>query len=202
MIKAIVFDLGGVIISPIKHYADGGLKGVFGEHAETVEKLYEEKRNDLVTGKLNTLQFLAKVKNLTGIKDPSEVLYSKWKDFYAKEVEGINEELLSKIESLRKTCDVYMLTDTIDIHDDHNKNRGIYDKFNKVFKSYEDNTIKSDPNTFVKLLNKININPQEVVFVDDKQEYVQIANNLGIHGIVFENNEKLKEDLSQFGISL
>lgn len=200
MIKTIVFDLGGVIIAQIKRYNKNDFREIFGKDATTFEEMLKDQKVDLNKGKTTSVEFLKKFKQATGNNRSVETLYEKWQDFYAKDVEEVNKKLLSQIIKLRKSYNVYMLTDTIDIHDEYNSKRGIYEMFDRVFKSYKEGFIKNEPKTFIDFLGKINRKPEEVIFIDDKEEYIKIAKTLGIHGILFKNNEQLSRKLSNLGI--
>ena len=65
-----------------------------------------------------------------------------WKELYFEEAKGVNYELLDLIEKLKKHYKVFLFTDTIDIHDEVNKDRGIYERFDGVIKSFEERLSK------------------------------------------------------------
>ena len=55
-----------------------------------------------------------------------------------------------------------------------------------VFVSYELGLLKPNQEIYKKVLQTLNIEPEEAVFIDDKPRNVEAAESLGIHGIVFE----------------
>lgn len=61
--------------------------------------------------------------------------------------------------------------------------------------------IKPNADIYEYLLKEYDLNPEECVFIDDRQENVDTAISVGIHGIVFENfeqaNTKLQEVINQ-----
>jgi len=63
-------------------------------------------------------------------------------ELYFEEAKGVNYELLDLIEKLKKHYKVFLFTDTIDIHDEVNKDRGIYERFDGVIKSFEERLSK------------------------------------------------------------
>ena len=49
---------------------------------------------------------------------------------------------------------------------------------------------------FNHVLNSLKINPEESVFIDDKEKNLIFAKKLGIKTILFKNFNQLKEELS------
>lgn len=60
--------------------------------------------------------------------------------------------------------------------------------FDQVFTSGAVSMRKPDPNFFRHVLDRVELAPEQLVFVDDKQENVLAANRLGIKGIVFDDS--------------
>ena len=67
--------------------------------------------------------------------------------------------------------------------------------FDKIIVSYEMGNVKSDRETFQELLDKVQILPEETLFIDDYEINVQRAKEVGIQGIVFKNANQLREEL-------
>lgn len=70
--------------------------------------------------------------------------------------------------------------------------------------SYQVNLVKPEQKIYEYLLRKYGIKPENAVFFDDRQENVEAAVRLGIHGIEFHNPKqayeefmKLKEDFPE-----
>ena len=66
--------------------------------------------------------------------------------------------------------------------------------------SYEVGVMKPDPLIFREALRRSGSRAEDCVFIDDKVKYVNVANELGMHGIVYDpkndlNANKLKQDL-------
>lgn len=78
--------------------------------------------------------------------------------------------------------------------------------FLKVFKykfySFEIKGTKDNPNTYISLLKHINCEPQNCVFIDDRQHFIDVAQSVGINAIRFDNAENLKLSLNRVGISI
>lgn len=77
---------------------------------------------------------------------------------------------------------------------------GYYEYFQPVLLSYQIGVEKPDPQAFKILIDTLSMNPEEIIFVDDKADNVQAARAAGIHSITFQNAELLKQELKQIGI--
>jgi FMN phosphatase YigB (HAD superfamily) len=49
-------------------------------------------------------------------------------------------------------------------------------------------------------LEKLGSEPEVSVFIDDKREYINDAKEIGLNTILFENINRLKSALAEFGI--
>ena len=74
-------------------------------------------------------------------------------------------------------------------------------KYYKVFDameiSCEDKIKKPDERAYISILKKLNVKPEECVFIDDKQENLDAAEKLGMHTILFTDNSSFISDLNR-----
>ena len=84
----------------------------------------------------------------------------------------------------------------------------VYEKFS-IFQlldgqvvSGEEHVVKPDPQIFKILLSRYNLIPEECIFTDDRAENVEAASLLGIHGIVFQNAEQLREEIGKLEVGI
>ena len=61
---------------------------------------------------------------------------------------------------------------------------------------------KPHKEAFQILFEKLNLSPEEVVFIDDTPRSLEKAGEIGYIPILFKNNEQLKTDLKDMGIDL
>ena len=74
--------------------------------------------------------------------------------------------------------------------------------FDSIVISAEVGCYKPQPEIFKILFNKIGVESSEVAFVDDTENSLKGANEIGYIPVLFTTNEKLKEDLKNLGINL
>lgn len=63
--------------------------------------------------------------------------------------------------------------------------------------SYLENLLKPEKEIYLKLIEKYELVPEETIFIDDSKANIEMANKIGINGIVFKNPERLREDLNK-----
>ena len=67
-----------------------------------------------------------------------------------------------------------------------------------VVMSYTIKKMKPDPAIYNYLCDENWLEPEESVFIDDRQENVNGAEVVGIHGILFKDYETAKQELNKF----
>jgi putative hydrolase of the HAD superfamily len=68
--------------------------------------------------------------------------------------------------------------------------------------SCAEGTRKPEKKIYQILLTKLRVKPQETVFVDDRSEFIRGAETIGIHGILFQNIDQLRSDLSSLSVKV
>lgn len=78
--------------------------------------------------------------------------------------------------------------------------------YHKLFKlvmySYEVGVSKPERKAFELILEKLNANPKECIFIDDSERNIAAASSLGMHVIRFETPKQLRKDLRKMQIKL
>lgn len=203
MIKNIIFDFGGVILKHKATLTKDILSEMFPNSKTEIEALWNEYKVLLNTGKKSSREFIIEAKKRTSTDSSLHTLRQKWSNLYKREANDVDWELLDFIEKLKAKYKIYLFTDTIDVHDEYNKTRNIYERFHGVYKSFEEGVAKAaGKEAYLYLLDKIEANPEECIFIDDLEENIKIANEVDITGIIYKNLDQLKDELKLRGISL
>ncbi|MCR5583957.1 MAG: HAD family phosphatase [Lachnospiraceae bacterium] len=63
--------------------------------------------------------------------------------------------------------------------------------------SYEVKMVKPNKDIYECLLNRYSLKADECIFFDDRKENIKGAENVGIHGILFQNIDQAKADLEK-----
>ncbi len=201
MVKYIISDLSEVIIE--------GFMGIGRELSPildiSVKEIELEKTKnfqlfiELMVGKMSEDEYVTEFLNRT-----------KW-NISVKDFEKIMRKVLDKkipgtIDVLRKIKNtgkykLVLLSDNVKEWIDYVlKTNDDLKIFDYMFFSYELETIKEDSITFVRVLDKLNAKPEEVIFIDDLISNINVAESVGIKGIQFLNANQLEEDLKSNNI--
>ena len=73
-------------------------------------------------------------------------------------------------------------------------------RFDNFFLSYEIGVLKPDPRFFHTILDELDISPEECVFIDDRNDNVKSARNLGFTALHFQSVDVLKGNLADLGL--
>lgn len=74
------------------------------------------------------------------------------------------------------------------------------DIFHHIMISGETGLIKPNPEAFKNVLENLDVQAEEAIFVDDSEKNILAANDLGITSVLYENFSKMKADLEKLGV--
>lgn len=75
--------------------------------------------------------------------------------------------------------------------------RGLYDGFEPLILSCYEKLVKPDPRFYQKALQKLDRQPQEVLFIDDQLLFLEPAQKMGFHTVLAQNPEQIVTDTLQ-----
>jgi 2-haloacid dehalogenase len=75
-----------------------------------------------------------------------------------------------------------------------------FDTFTGIVISGNEKVRKPHPEIYRILLERYHLQPQECIFIDDRQENLDTARQLGIDTILFQTAEQVRKDLNKAGI--
>lgn len=194
MIKNIIFDLSEVIISGYH-----GTDKLIGEKYDiSAEEFYKRKTEmndiflDLMRGNLKEEEYWNKLLRGSNWNLTVEDLKSTIRENLNQPVKGTMEV----IKQLKGKYQLILLSDHVrewmTYIEENNQDICIFDK--KIF-SYEIGSVKSDRKTFRTVLDETQVVADETLFIDDYEINIKRAEEVGIHGIVFEDAEQLEKEL-------
>ena len=77
-----------------------------------------------------------------------------------------------------------------------------YETFDAAVFSCLEGVKKPDRKIYELTLEKLGSGPEQSVFIDDKQEYINGAKQAGIKTILFQNIDQVKDELSRLGVKI
>jgi len=197
MIKAFLFDLGGVLFS-------NGTKK-FISYISSQYNLNEENVREIIDGnigsqyreaKISRDEFWKHVEEKLNLKGSSDELEKEWINRY--ELIPETKEIISKLATNYR---VYYLSDNVKERVDKLDERFHFISiFTDGIFSHNVGVRKPDPKIYQYALEKTQTPPQETVFIDDKPIMLEPAKKLGMITILFETPDKLIQELRKLNI--
>lgn len=185
VIKNIVFDLGGVIMTLDPAEALRRFKALGLSDAERYLDSYTQSGifGNLEEGKITAEDFRSKLSSLTGHELTFDECRHAWLG-YRKDVPQRNLDLLKELRAkgyrliLLSNTNPFMMDWALSSEFD-GKGSSLNDYFDALYLSYRLGIMKPAPDFFRQVLDNENILPEETLFVDDGPRNVEAAGKLG-----------------------
>jgi len=199
-IKAIVFDIGGVMASENNmknHYIPlcNALKINKKDFFNVRNKYMPLASSGKITGK-KLISLFAKELNQDYNK-----FYKNWIKYKIMSTKK-NYKLEKLLNKIKNKYVLASLSGVIDLHQKIYAKKGIYNVFEFNIYSFKAGYHKPHIKLYQLALKRLKLTPQEVVVVDNAQDCLNVARKLGIHTILFKNNKQLVRDLRKLGVKI
>lgn len=197
MIKAIVFDIGGVLeITP---------------RTDWVERW--EQQLGLVTGSINqqlhdlwlggSIGTISEQAVEAGIAErlglDSSQLAAFLADLWAEYLGTLNAELAEFFASLRPRYTTAILSNSfVGARQREQAAYGFEDICDLIIYSHEEGMKKPDPAFYRLACERLKVQPHEMIFLDDIEVVVEAARNVGIKAIQYRSNQQAIADIQAF----
>lgn len=202
-IKAIIFDLGNVLIDFNHRIAAKKISCFTDKNPEEIFELFFDSQLTSLfeEGKITPEDFFLRVKKKLNLKLDYNEFVPIWNEiFFLTEK---NHEVYNLAKSLKKYYKLALLSNINILHFEFLlKNFPVFDVFNNIITSYEIGARKPSPLIYNKSLEILRVLPYEAFYTDDRPELAKFAKKLGIQAFVFSNIEQLKKDFLDSGINL
>ncbi len=195
-ITAITFDLGNVLVkvdhlrfcrrlaalaalSPQEVYAQ-----VFGS---SLEPGYD-------TGRISSREFYERVTAHFGVALPYSDFCDLWCDIFDP-MDGMT----GLVQHLASRFPLYLLSNTNSLHFDYIQARfaAILQPFRAFVLSYKVRSRKPEPAIYHYLIRRVGRPPQEILFLDDKESFVEAARGQGLAAWQFRSPQEMRQELAR-----
>jgi putative hydrolase of the HAD superfamily len=202
-IKAIIFDLGNVLVD-FDHYIAVSRVSRFTDKSpnQIFEIFFDSKLITLFEeGRIAPQDFFSKVKEMLKLKLDYETFLPIWNEIFF--LTPKNEQVYNLAQRLKEHYPLALVSNINALHLDYIKKKfRVFEPFQSIIASCEVRISKPDPLIYQKTLEALGSLPQNTFYADDRQELVEGAVRLGIKGFVFKGIEQLHKDLVATGINL
>lgn len=194
MIKAVVFDYGGVLT--LGKYTESLLDVFEKRHGiEASEENYLKLDKLIVEfdfGKMKPQDFVDKVNKAFGTR----LALAEMKEI-VRQARNLNLKAIELVKRASEKYRVLMLSnnDPINVEILKSEKQDLIQLFEKTYFSCDLKMRKPDKRIFERLLKDSGLKAEECVFIDDKEKNIRAAEEIGMKGILFNDAESTAEKL-------
>ncbi len=196
MIKAVIFDFGGVLA---EEGFKEGLESIGEQNGLATEDFFKTAeeliyKTGYVTGKVKESIYWNALRNMTGIiGSDKEFRKEIMKRFL------LRTKLLKFVEKLKTSGFITaILSDQTNWLEEMNQRTPFYHHFDYVFNSYTLHKGKKDPSVFGDVCSVMGFSPEEVIFIDDNSENIERARSKGLNTIHFQDMKNFEEEIQKY----
>jgi putative hydrolase of the HAD superfamily len=193
MIKAVIFDWGGVLIeNPTEGILQYSRK-VLGIGAGCMLAAYRKLMPYFQEGRITEEEFWKGVRRRTGAK--GQMPASLWLDAFEKSYEEKEDVFSVAVDLHERGCRTGILSNT-EKPARPLMNREPYRIFDPIVLSWEAGSSKPQHRIFEVLIETLSMGPSEILLIDDLAANITAARELGLQGLLFTDAETLRKDLA------
>lgn len=196
MIKAIYFDLGGVIVRTEDKTPRTQLAAEFGLTYAEIDKIvfgggFYGTAARASIGALTEAAHWVSVTRRLGLPLSEQPRIQE--QFFAGD--KIDWNIVAFLREARQTHKVGLISNAWDGLRPWMRQQKFDDAFDVLVISAEARLAKPDPRIYHHALNALGVNPEEAVFVDDFSENIDACRKLGMKGVFFQSAEQALADV-------
>jgi epoxide hydrolase-like predicted phosphatase len=194
MLHAVVFDIGGVLeLTPSTGYRERWEQTLGLQPGELDERMYDVWRGGTL-GTLTVEQVDEAFERELGMSrhDVERFMADFWADYLGTP----NTELIEHFRDLRSRVRTGILSNSfVGARERERERYGFEDMTDVIVYSHESGTAKPDPAIYRLVCERLGVEPQGAVFVDDHERAVDGARAIGMHGVLFRDNAQAISEL-------
>ena len=195
-IKAVIFDVGGVLMRTEDKEPRAALGLRFGKTYQEMDKIVFGNKSSAKAsvGEISARNHWENI--MRSLSLPDEGIDNFYAQFFSGD--AVDYVLIDYIRTLRPRYTTAIISNAWDdLRDIIVSKWHIDDAFNEIFISAEIGIAKPDVRIYEYALEKLNIVPEEALFIDDFIENIETARNLGMQGIHFQESSTVMAKLQE-----
>jgi len=207
MIKAIVFDMGGVIVPlDLQRSLDNfKTRAGFENIGDFLNATHQAGCiGEMEAGRITEDEFYADCLKYCKPGTTKEIIY----ECFSSLLVGISDDALRLISELSQKYDIYLLSNNNPLSmkwlDAELAKRGMVqsDLYKKAFLSFQLKMLKPSPEIYLKAIEEIGVQPNEILFIDDSMKNIDGARAVGINAMFYDINTNLYDEVTRHIASL
>src|SRR6056297_3468943 len=186
MTKALIFDFYGVIC-----YEVGSNWYKSRPPKELVAELKEKYDAPSDIGAISEEEFFAGI--APAVSSSAKEVRLEWVN-----ASKIDTDLVEYIKQLKQGYKIAICSNTAPkIFRETLQTNEIEDLFDVVVSSSEVKMVKPNPNIYLHTLKELDVEPEEAIFIDDREANLEGARAVGIKPLLYQNLEQFQADLKE-----
>ncbi|MDX1413430.1 MAG: HAD family phosphatase [Candidatus Promineifilaceae bacterium] len=198
MIKAVIFDVGGVLIRTQDHSHRREWEQILGlDERESEEIVFNSEMGQKAQkGEISDQQLWAWVDERLNLGDRLEAFRD---GFWAGD--QLDMTLISYIQSLRPKYQTAIISNATDgLRNSLTNEHKISRAFDLIIGSAEEKTMKPDHKIYWLALKRLGRHPNEAVFIDDFAQNIRAAQEVGMATIHYQPGIHIPAELAKLGV--
>lgn len=193
MIKGIVFDLDGVLVQEHCYFSQLFQKLYGVPHEEFYQVMKDNKMLQRTKDQGSNFTLFNNLLKKYKVEISEKKFWELWLTNFK-----VNQDVIDFALSLKKSGKkIGILSDNFVERAEYlRENLDWFNEFDANLFSCDVALTKHDPEFFRIILDKLEVKPEETVFIDDDEDNASVARSVGINGIKFEGLEGLKIELT------
>jgi len=196
-IEAIIFDWGGVLIDDPRPALMRYCVKALGVSQETYTKAHNKFMDDFQRGSFSEQTFWTKV--CGEIKRPKPQVRSLWGDAF-RAAYLPRPQVFALASALHKSGYKTALLSNAEVPAMQFFDELGYDMFDVVVFSCAEGITKPERKIYEITVDRLGLQPRQVVFIDDRPENINGAKETGLSTILFRDIEQVKKELSRLSV--
>lgn len=197
-IENIIFDLGGVLLDIDYNLTRTAFEKLGVTHFDEMysqanaDKLFQK----LETGHVTEEEFFEQLNHTAGIHLSEKEITEAWNAMLL----SFREESLEFLGKIRERYQIFLLSNTNSIHlasfygiyHQKERQKSFEQYFNKAYYSFEIGLRKPDTECYEWVLNDLNIDPHQTIFIDDSVKNIEGAEKVGLQTILLTPEKRIE----------
>jgi epoxide hydrolase-like predicted phosphatase len=196
-IRTIIFDIGGVLeITPrlgIIEKWGAKLNLPTGELNQRLSTVWHAGS----FGEISSAQVHANIGEIMGWDEAQVNAFMD--DIWTEYLGELNVELVEYVKQLRPKYQTAILSNSfVGAREKEQERYRFHELVDLIIYSHEEGIAKPDPRLFAITCERLEVQPDELIFVDDVEVIIQAARDFGIHGVVFKENSQAIAEIEAY----
>jgi epoxide hydrolase-like predicted phosphatase len=197
-IKSVIFDWGGVLIDDPRPGLLRYCSEVFDISLEDYTPVHDSFLDDFHKGKISEERFWQQIADKLGrsMPSPQPQWYEAFRSAYVP-----RQQMFGLASSLHEKDYKTALLSNTELPAVGFFHQWSYDMFDVLIFSCLEGVMKPERRIYEITLGRLDSKAAQAVFIDDRQDYIRAAQDIGLNTILFENVEQVKNELIGLGVA-